>query len=165
MIEWTIHGLRDALGRFASMSDADLLVRRFAHAEELAHEVSEIYRRNAPRSKEQRSEKEEREPFAESIHGEAHLGGAGFLVGMMTAQPELAGWLKHGTRPHLIEPRQKKALHWTSSGGDFFAKSVQHPGTSPNKWEEKAYEEAAIVMREHGNKIGSHVTRYLAGHE
>lgn len=30
------------------------------------------------------------------------------------------------TRPHIIRPKRKKALHW---GGNKFAKSVKHPGS------------------------------------
>lgn len=53
-----------------------------------------------------------------------------------------AVFLEFGTRPHVIRPRNKGALSWTSnrrlsgrartaSGRRFFAKVVHHPGTKP----------------------------------
>lgn len=33
-----------------------------------------------------------------------------------------------GTRPHLITPKNKKALRWASGGKFFFAQRVNHPG-------------------------------------
>lgn len=33
-----------------------------------------------------------------------------------------------GTRPHIIEPKNKKALRWASGGRFFFAGRVKHPG-------------------------------------
>lgn len=33
-----------------------------------------------------------------------------------------------GTRPHVIRPKNKKALRWASGGRFFFAGKVNHPG-------------------------------------
>jgi len=38
-------------------------------------------------------------------------------------------YLEMGTRPHIIRPKNKKALHWVQDGADMFAKVVHHPGT------------------------------------
>ena len=35
-----------------------------------------------------------------------------------------------GTKPHIIVPKNKKALHWKKGGKNFFATKVHHPGTS-----------------------------------
>jgi hypothetical protein len=37
-----------------------------------------------------------------------------------------------GTSPHLILPRNKKALHWP--GADHPVARVNHPGTAPNPY-------------------------------
>lgn len=45
-----------------------------------------------------------------------------------------AGFVEHGTKPHLIGPKPgRKALRWYagSPGAAVFAKEVQHPGTDP----------------------------------
>jgi hypothetical protein len=36
-----------------------------------------------------------------------------------------------GTKPHMIKPKSKKALHWGGKGGPF-SKGHRHPGTKPN---------------------------------
>ena len=55
--------------------------------------------------------------------------------------PEYALFVEFGSRPHIIRPKNAKALHWKASGtgpkggklqNDVFAKIVQHPGTQPN---------------------------------
>ena len=36
-----------------------------------------------------------------------------------------------GTKPHMIKPKNKKALHWGGKSGPF-SKGHMHPGTKPN---------------------------------
>lgn len=36
-----------------------------------------------------------------------------------------------GTKPHMITPKNKKALHWGGKSGPF-SKGHMHPGTKPN---------------------------------
>jgi len=36
-----------------------------------------------------------------------------------------------GTKPHMIRPKNKKALHWGGKDGPF-SKGHRHPGTKPN---------------------------------
>ena len=39
--------------------------------------------------------------------------------------------LEYGSKPHVIEPKTAKALHFKSDGQDVFTKRVNHPGTKP----------------------------------
>lgn len=39
--------------------------------------------------------------------------------------------LEYGTKPHVIEPKSAKFLHFQKDGKDVFAKIVHHPGTKP----------------------------------
>jgi len=39
--------------------------------------------------------------------------------------------VEFGTQPHIIRPKNAKALHWKSGGNDIFATVVHHPGTRP----------------------------------
>jgi len=40
-------------------------------------------------------------------------------------------YVLQGTRPHMIKPKNKKALHWGGKGGPY-SKGHMHPGTKPN---------------------------------
>jgi len=42
------------------------------------------------------------------------------------------GILTHNTPPHIIKPKDKKALKFKAGGENVFAKVVHHPGTRPN---------------------------------
>jgi len=53
----------------------------------------------------------------------------GFLKMTLENNHRFAQWLEDGTEPHIIEPtKDKKALHWSNSSGEHFAKIVHHPG-------------------------------------
>lgn len=42
--------------------------------------------------------------------------------------------IEEGSKPHMITPTVKKALHfYTKSGEEVFAKRVMHPGTKPRR--------------------------------
>lgn len=43
-----------------------------------------------------------------------------------------------GTRPHIIRPRYRKVLKFTTNGRTVFAKIVHHPGTKKNDFLTKA---------------------------
>ena len=49
-------------------------------------------------------------------------------VGHDTQRAPHAFFINAGTRPHIIEPKNKKALRWSGGGRFFFAKRVHHPG-------------------------------------
>lgn len=53
-----------------------------------------------------------------------------------------------GTRPHVIEPKDKKALRWPVGGGFAFAKRVNHPGYAGDPYMVRARDEAvAAILR------------------
>lgn len=62
----------------------------------------------------------------------------GVLTIMFAADVPYAGYVVDGTAPHVIRPRNAQALHWTGPGGGVFAKVVNHPGTKPNSFAERA---------------------------
>lgn len=53
------------------------------------------------------------------------------LGGRWFPRASYASFVEFGTAPHVIEAKNKKALHWGGDGGPF-AKRVNHPGTKPN---------------------------------
>ena len=59
---------------------------------------------------------------------------------IMISMVDYAIYVEFGTPPHIIKPKNAKALHWKSEGvgprggkvkNDVFAKLVHHPGTRP----------------------------------
>lgn len=53
-----------------------------------------------------------------------------------------AAFLEHGTRPHTIVPRYRKALRFTAGGRLVFARRVRHPGTRPYRFLSSARDHA-----------------------
>lgn len=48
----------------------------------------------------------------------------------------VARFLNDGTKAHVITPRRRGVLHFTSNGRSIFARRVQHPGTKPKHFEQ-----------------------------
>ena len=56
-------------------------------------------------------------------------------------------WAVHeGTNPHVIEPKNKKALYW--KGAKYPVKRVMHPGIKANPYADRAVEQASSRMNE-----------------
>lgn len=56
-----------------------------------------------------------------------------------------APYVNDGTRPHKIRPRTKKALKFQVGGRTVFAAVVNHPGTKPNPFLDRALREVAAA--------------------
>lgn len=59
---------------------------------------------------------------------------------------EYALAVHEGTKPHVIEPKNKKALYW--DGAKHPVKRVMHPGTQANPYADRAIEQASSRMNE-----------------
>lgn len=64
----------------------------------------------------------------QSVFNRVTPGGDGRTVGHDLQRAPHALWVNAGTRPHVIRPKNKKALRWAFGGRFFFAKKVNHPG-------------------------------------
>jgi len=63
-----------------------------------------------------------------------------------------------GTRPHMIVPRNKRALAFTTAAaGQVFAKRVNHPGTRSNHFASRAVEPLLPELRDSFSTIMSGV--------
>jgi hypothetical protein len=153
-----IIGLRDALGRFASMRDKELLEIQMLHAEQLANEFAGLYQGLAPKG--------QTGNFARSIEATAFPTARGFVVEVQTEMGNVAQWLRQGTGIYgpfhqRIYPKVAKALAFEWLGQHWVLGSVA--GMRPNPWEQEA-DLAAISMGEvMGNRIGVRVVQRLAG--
>jgi len=59
-----------------------------------------------------------------------------------------AVFVELGTRPHKIKPKYRRALRWPVEGGFAFAKSVDHPGTQPVHFIQKAVEAKFLEVQQ-----------------
>ena len=68
-------------------------------------------------------------------------------------------YLEEGTKPHIIEPKEKKALAFDKDGKRVVVKKAQHPGTKGKHWikkilnSQKRKEEAEKFLSERLKKI------------
>lgn len=83
-------------------------------------------------------------------------GDGGWIIGHDRQHAPYAPFVHWGSRPHVIRPREKKALRWPSGRGSatgfIFAKWAKHPGYEGDPWLVKAADETvrqfdAIVRR------------------
>lgn len=65
------------------------------------------------------------------------------------AEMEYSADIEYGTKPHEIQAKTAKALHFKKDGKDVFVKKVQHPGTKPNP----VMRNAAKAVQEQVNEI------------
>ncbi len=56
---------------------------------------------------------------------------------------EYASFVHDGTRPHVIRPRRARALRFTIGGRVVFAARVNHPGTRPNRFLDRALQQVS----------------------
>ena len=56
-----------------------------------------------------------------------------------------APYVNDGTRPHVIRPKTKQALRFMVGGRVVFARVVNHPGTRPNPFLDRALREVALA--------------------
>lgn len=64
----------------------------------------------------------------QSIHSGVEIGDEEFVL-YLAHGVEYGGFLEEGTKPHIIRPKEKKALYWY--GASHPVKAVRHPGTKP----------------------------------
>jgi hypothetical protein len=80
------------------------------------------------------------------------LGPAKRQIGHDTNRAPHAAFVIHGTKPHVIRPKDKKALRWVVGNRFVFARFVKHPGYRGDDYLERAADDAvrqfsAIVDR------------------
>lgn len=70
-------------------------------------------------------------------------------VGVSKEDVPYAGYVRWGTRPHVIRARNAKYLrfYWPRVGRVVFFKKVNHPGTKPNYFLERALNRVARELR------------------
>lgn len=72
-----------------------------------------------------------------------------YRVGHDLQRAPYALFVHWGAKPHVIVPREKKALRWASGDHFIFARSVNHPGNKPDTWMLRAADSVPRIFFEH----------------
>jgi hypothetical protein len=157
LISVELVGLREAEARFSAAPEIIGAIMR-ERAAVLDESMRLVFRIHAPVGKDDPLGRPRATGhLRDSIEAETTVTTSTMSIAV-TVPPEQADkvqWLREGTRPHTITPTTAGALHfwWDRMGMETFAKSVAHPGTRPNRWEDEArtacealVEEAGVVM-------------------
>lgn len=81
------------------------------------------------------------ERYSRTFHGDS-------LRLEFTANTPYAPYPIWGTRPHIIEPKAARALHWVNGSGSHFARIVHHPGNRPNNFPERVMAELSDSVKQ-----------------
>lgn len=84
----------------------------------------------------------------------------GHLFATVGPTVEYAVFVHEGTRPHVITPKNGKALYW--KGLEHPVRSVNHPGTKPNPFMQKIYEKAKPAIEQHFKNALQKITTNIA---
>lgn len=68
-------------------------------------------------------------------------------VGWVGTNEKSSEYLEYGTRPHVIQPKAKEALHFFADGQEIFATKVLHPGNPAYEWLIRAGEDTEADVR------------------
>ena len=74
-------------------------------------------------------------------------------------------WVREGTPPHDIFPRQARALRFETDGQIIFAKHVHHPGSKPNPYHRRVFQRLLPNVNGIIKEMGGFLTAYLSGKE
>jgi hypothetical protein len=77
----------------------------------------------------------------------------GWQIGHDGQLAPYARWVVEGAKPHVIRPRNKKALRWPIPGGFRFAKKVRHPGYKGDNYVKRAAAEAPRIFEQHLRRL------------
>lgn len=94
-----------------------------------------------------------------SIRYSIRQGGTKYMTLEVTAgnssrKPVVVKTVLFGSKPHVIKPKRAKALAFMWKGRKVYAKRVNHPGTNPNNFLERALSNTEPERKEMIDSIG-----------
>jgi hypothetical protein len=116
--------------------------RTYALADDWARNLENEAKANAPW-------KDRSAHARQGLHGDAKMNDGEITISLSHGV-EYGGILEEGSKPHIIRPKNKKALYW--KGADHPVKLVHHPGT-------KKYATVGPTMEKNKYKIRDDVIR------
>lgn len=124
-------GVRELTGRFR-MADKEAMTELRAWAREAGRETVHLYRAYAP---------ERTGRLKRGLRFATYTRGRSGISLSITSEAPYTGFVRHGTRPHMIFPRRLGGVlvfFWEKTQRLMFLRHVHHPGTRPNDFVAKA---------------------------
>ena len=137
-MEVRVDRLRDVRGRFASVTNEAALVHARTHVDVAAGVLNRALRDEAPRGQPDPLGRPRRYPvLKENIFYRVLRTSRGWHV-LFTGPPQVR-FVLDGTRPHPIEGKRCPLhFYWHRVGREVWFWHVNHPGTTPNRFEIRA---------------------------
>lgn len=76
-----------------------------------------------------------------------------YTIGHDLSRAPYAVFVHWGSRPHVIEPRNRRVLRWPSGGAFAFARRVNHPGYAGDAYLVDAAREVPAIFARHMQSI------------
>ena len=156
----TTKGLRDARGRYTKAAEGVPLTMR-QNMQMLMQSLVDAVRPFAPKNLARYV------GYRTEMLGRDRVRGEVILKSLPGKYPdELWDYIIEGTRPHVIEAKRARALHfyWDKKGEEVFFKRVNHPGTAPNPFVRTTYERVGLrQIQQAAERIGLAITRVIGG--
>jgi hypothetical protein len=137
-IQVEVNRFRDIQGRFASLSSPAAADHMFEHVNAAGLILQRGLQQEAPRGQpDPLGRPRKYPPLADNIRFQVHRSSRGFWV--RYSAPPQAKWVIRGTPPHPIVGRRCPLyFYWDRVGRPAYFWSVQHPGTAPNRFDQRA---------------------------
>jgi len=148
--------LRDLQGKFAKAEKSLLKLRRDM-LRDVGRKIVAVAKEEAPKG--------ETKKFSQGIGFKTYERGTGGEMELRVTDPQPLGtFIREGTAAHPIEPVRAKCLHFfTKDGTEVFTKHVDHPGTKPNPYHERALKRIQPWVDGELAKLGRTIVQELAG--
>ena len=137
MISVSISGLEAVRAEFARLDDAlrnKALARTAVDVERLVEQAADKHTKTGA--------------LVSSVFSK-RINASTYEIGHDLQRAPHAVFVHWGTKPHVIKPKNRKVLRWPSGGEFVFARAVNHPGSKPDKWIERAAAQVPRIFNDH----------------
>jgi HK97 gp10 family phage protein len=84
-----------------------------------------------------------------------------YPTAMVSSQEPYASYVEYGTAPHIIAPKNKKALYWNGAASPY--RIVHHPGTKANPFFSAGVTESEAYVYEQFMQVVKRLVSTMAG--
>lgn len=156
--------IRDVMGRFAKMTNASAVEHSKTHVQNAATMFLDAMKQEAPVGKPDPLGRPRKEPpLARNLKYRILKAGNGWKVSY--SAPPHARFVLSGTSPHpIVGGRWPLHFYWDRIGAEVWLWKVQHPGTAPNRFDQRAMDRVKGQMdQELGRGVRDWIQKSITG--